>query len=319
MYRGMAAQLTLTSDDGDDDTFYVKDAKATQGKCTTEGNVLTYNPGDFLGTAVVSYKAASKHAADQDKRLIVHVIEPPASMKVAKGEKQQLAVPSASVAAAASASVAAAAASLPPAAAAQLHGPSRQEVTMYRGMAAQLTLTSDDGDDDTFYVKDAKATQGKCTTEGNVLTYNPGDFLGTAVVSYKAASKHAADQDKALVVNVIEPPASMKMQSKVQKLALPASPSTVATFRASAEKRGELWALEDKSLKAPSTFDGVTVYQGTSARLEVVGEDPKATLAPTLKLGKTMMIGNQNGPHYKRFMKLAGLIYRELRVFLIWA
>ena len=51
----------------------------------------------------------------------------------------------------------------------------------------------------------------------------------------------------------------------------------------------------------------------------VVGEDPKATLAPTLKLGKTMMIGNQNGPHYKRFMKLAGLIYRELRVFLIWA
>ena len=45
----------------------------------------------------------------------------------------------------------------------------------------------------------------------------------------------------------------------------------------------------------------------------VVGEDPKATLAPTLKLGKTMMIGNKNGPHYKRFIKLAGLIYRELR------
>ena len=44
MYRGMAAQLTLTSDDGDDDTFYVKDAKATQGECTTEGNVLTPEP-----------------------------------------------------------------------------------------------------------------------------------------------------------------------------------------------------------------------------------------------------------------------------------
>ena len=97
---------------------------------------------------------------------------------------------------------------------------------MYRGMAAQLTLTSDDGDDDTFYVKDAEVTHGECTTEGNVLTYNPGDFLGTAVVSYKAASKHAADQDKRLIVNVIEPPASIPTPPMTLRVLLDASEKT---------------------------------------------------------------------------------------------
>ena len=104
MYQGMAAQLTLTSDNGDDDTFYVKDARASHGECSTDGNVLTYNPGDFLGTTVVSYKAASQGGADQDKQLIVHVIQPPASVKMSKGSTQQLAVPSAAVAASASGS-----------------------------------------------------------------------------------------------------------------------------------------------------------------------------------------------------------------------
>ena len=67
MYQGMVAQLTLTSDDGDDDAFKVTKATASHGECKMDGNVLAYTPpGHFVGSAVVSYTASgTRGAADQ--------------------------------------------------------------------------------------------------------------------------------------------------------------------------------------------------------------------------------------------------------------
>lgn len=44
----------------------------------------------------------------------------------------------------------------------------------------------------------------------------------------------------------------------------------------------------------------------------VVGEDPKKTIKPTLKLDTQWMVGNPDGPHYKRFVDLACTTYKEL-------
>ena len=208
MFQGTSAQLTLTSDDGNDDKFAVLNAKASDGDVKMEGNVLTFTPpADFVGTSVVSYTATEGHKATQDfdRKVVVHVVEPPS--KQAKSGMAEIALPSASEAAAARKIIAAAAASLPDAVRNQLEGPGRQEVTMYQGMAAQLTLTSDEGNEDAFQVKDASASCGKCDMAGNVLTYTPPEeFVGIVVVSYTAVNGGRSDKGKALVVHVVKAP-----------------------------------------------------------------------------------------------------------------
>ena len=192
----MAAQLTVTSDEGDDGAFSVRNAKASHGACKVDGNVLTYTPeGDFLGTDVVTCTLTDGKATNKDRKLIVHVIAVPAGQP-AKSGVQQIALPAVAHSMAASAITAA----LPSA-------PSRQEVTMYQNMAARLTLTSEDGKGEAFHVTDAKASHGKCVMDGNVLTFTPeSGFLGTDVVHYTARDGAKAVEEKALIVHVIEAP-----------------------------------------------------------------------------------------------------------------
>ena len=263
MYQGTTAEIVLpVEDESEWAGSHWQQASIGQTDMDAGGNVLKYTPPkDFVGTAVVSMKAFDGEAATE---LIVHVVEAPPGQDYSGVHEVVMPPVNADVAAALAAEVAD---SLPEAARNRLGEPTRQEVTMYQGMSAQLTLTADDGNEDTLKVKDATASCGECAVDGNVLTYTPpGDFVGTGVVHYSASSGGKSDQYKALVVHVVAPPPGREGKSGVQQVALPSLDHAAA---------GAAIQAASIARQANAAHQGeVTMYQGTTGEISFSSSDP---------------------------------------------
>ena len=108
-----------------------------------------------------------------------------------------------------------------------------------QGMAAQLTLTSDDGDDEGFTVTEATTDHGTCKMDGNQLTYTPPpDYVGLAIVKYTANSGKKQHEKKELRVNVVAAPVSKAPVNVVAPAVAAVAPVVAAKVAAVASAGG---------------------------------------------------------------------------------
>ena len=260
MYKGYPGTLELLKGETDDDSWSVARASAGHGKCEVHNNVLSYTPPKgFSGTDTIRYMTTDGYGVETEEVLEVHVLKSAPRGWSCESGTQEMSWVDSGTPAESRVSVESSVDSTP-------------EVTMYQGMAAKLTLSSDTGDESLFHIQNATGSHGKCALgrqAGQELTYTPNkDFIGTDVVTYQVKE---SGRNRSLIVHVMPLPHGMcpggeqalAVQSPAQKLA-----SHAAVAIGAAHLHGTARACLERG-----NAQEVTMYQNMAAKLALTSED----------------------------------------------